>query len=144
MKVRVSYNGIITAFQAEDASSILATRSKRINTMSDVLHYYLVAFNSEIDATDPCNPTAEVGVECFCYCGNECEYFEHLMGAEDRLPVDASQVLSRMKMIQRMNPQRHIRIYGVRTSFEEQDFRDLCQEMPQLTEQSIKENGVLL
>lgn len=112
--------------------------------MSDVLNYYLISFNTEVEVADPTNPIAAVNLEGFMYLGNECEYFETLMGAEDRLPCNDSQVLSRMRMVQRMNPQRHIRIYGVRSQVDKQTLEEFCREMPQLMEQSIKENGVLL
>lgn len=132
---------IITAFQAEDPGSIPGVRSNKKVYMK---YYYLASFNTEVNVVDPTKPTAKVGMEAFCYLGNECEYFEELMGAEDRLPVKSSQILSMMRIKQRMNPHRHIRIYSFSSTIESEELRYACENEPYATEMAIKEIATLL
>ena len=105
-------------------------------------HYYLIAFNTQVNVDDPMDPKAEVGMEAFQNLGNECQYFEALMGEEDRLPCDAGNVLRMFRLKQRFNPHRHIRIYGVKSEVDEHTLRKLCCESPMTAETIIKDCGV--
>lgn len=112
--------------------------------MSDQNHYYIIGFNTDLDMSDPNNPKATTGVEFFCPIGSETEYFESMMVGEDRLPCNAGEQLQRARWIQRFNPHRYIRLYGVIAPADEETMRELVETNPKGMEEIIKPKSVKL
>lgn len=108
------------------------------------LNHYIVSFASIINADDPLNIKAHTVLENFAFIGSLTQYFEELMGEKDRLPKSADGVLGRIQLVKRYNPQRHIRIYGVKTLFEEEWFYTFCRDNPIEAEMSIRNTSVEL
>lgn len=105
--------------------------------------FYLVSFNSTIDSSNPLDIKAVTALEHFVYIGTLTQHFDELMGGPE-LPVDAGQILNRIELVRRFNPQRHIRLYGVKTVIDDETFRKFCENDPVVAEMAIRETGIVL
>ncbi len=105
-------------------------------------YVYLVAFNSIIDTSDPANPSAIVDYEYFANLGLQTDIFNHQIAPEEfPLEKDVGMHYSRIQMINRFNPHRHIRAYVITAAIDPDTMYNWIREMPGEAEKMIKEKG---
>ncbi len=108
--------------------------------MDNFEYYYLVSFSCETDMSDPLDPVVQFNLEHFHYLGDAVCVFEEMMGIRESAPNP----LGQMKLGKRLNPQRHIRIFGIKINANEEMFKVYCQYTPKEAFRKCIEGGVEL